>query len=522
MMSKIFYIAFFIVLLCADGCQWHSNASAREYKIVRIAMDEDPATLDPRKANDLRTKAIVHMLYEGLMRNNAHGKPIPAVAKEVIISKDQKTYTFIMRKSFWSNGAPLTAYDFVRTWTKILEPEFETPNASYFYLIKGAKEAKEGKTSIEEVGIKAVDPLTLVIELESATPYFLELLTTHFFYPVYNDFFTGIPVTNGPFKLTQWQRNKKLEMDKNPQYWEASNVRLNKILLLPLNPYAAMVMFENDELDWVGAPFGSIPLEGLKTLKYQHKLHIASAAQTYFFRINTTLPPLQSLSMRYALAYALDRKTLVENVLQENEKVATAFVPPSFGLMPNSYFDDHDIPKAWYAYQEALEQLKISKDEFPPITLCYISTGDNKKIAETAQRQWHHVLGINVQLESYEKEIFDERLARNAYGLALDSRFAEYDDALNFLGIFSSVSEKGKISGWQNAGYLNLLDQSLEEVNPAERQKILKSAQENLLTNMPIIPLFFSTFSYLKAETLFGVYISDLGYFDFKDAFYED
>ena len=145
----------------------------------------DPQTLDPRRVRDLATTTTIHMLYEGLMRNGPDGKPAPALAENVAISPDQMTYTFTLRKSGWSDGTAVTAQDFEKSWKSMLAPEFPSPNAYQLYPIQGAQAAKEGRGSIDTVEVKAIDDATLVVNLEQPTPYFLSLLTTHFYYPVH-------------------------------------------------------------------------------------------------------------------------------------------------------------------------------------------------------------------------------------------------------------------------------------------------------------------------------------------------
>lgn len=521
MISKsIAYATLIAGILSFSGCRQDNHRADTSAEVVRIAAGDDPHTLDPRLARNLETATVLHMLYEGLMRSDFHGKPIPAIAEEVKISNDQKTYTFKLRKSVWSNGEPLIANDFVDTWKTILDPKFPAPNAYQFYQIKGAKAAKEGKASFEDAGIKAIDPYTIVIELESPAPYFLEMLTTHFFYPVHKNFSAENVITNGPFKLDQWQKHHEFAVVKSPHYWDANEVKLSKIILMPLDEHTALRMYESGELEWAGSPMGVIPQDAMQSLKMQHQLHISPAAGTHWFRVNTARAPFQTAKMRRAFAYALDRKAIVEHITQGNQKPATAVVPPSMGLHPAAFFEDHDIPKAWYSFQEALEESHISKDDFPVVSLCYANGDRNHKIAQAVQQQWKKALGIEVKLDNCESQVFYDRLGRQDFQLAIGSWFADFQDPINFLEVFKYKTNRTNNTQWENQQYITLLNNSAVEDDPVKRLAILKKAEEVLMTDMPVIPVFFASYNYVKAENLLGVYFSDLGYLDFKFAFY--
>ena len=518
MKSRAFPIIFWMVFLLA-GCQQSQNRSDIRNGWAHIPMTKDPSSLDPRLEKSMEAKTVFHALYEGLMRYNMHGDPIPAIAEKVELSPDKKTYTFTLKKTRWSNGDPLTAQDFVSTWRQLLEPDFPSVHTPLFYIIKGAREAKKGIIPVENVGIQTPDPYTLIIELESPTPYFLDLLATHYFFPMHSQFSSHRVITNGPFALDNWQRNKVMTLVRNPKYWDANEVRMQKLYFVILDEYASLNMFEGQDLEWAGSPMSNIPQDIMPTLKYRHQLRIVPAAGIHWLRINTDKPPLQSSKLRRALAYAIDRKSLTEKTLQGNQKPALSLLPGPFKSNPSSHFQDYDTPAAWYLFQEALEEMRITKDTFPSITLCYLTNTLNNKIANAIQEQWTKTFNIEVLLEGCERAIFSHRLIHQEYQIALDSFFAEYKDPFNFLEIFKNNSSP---ETWNHAGYTQTLRESSLEAIPLKRKESLAKAEDILMQQMPVIPLFFDTFAYAKSERLFGVYFSDLGYLDFKYSFYEE
>lgn len=525
MLKTLFHSLVFLSLsLALTSCKMnHSDVKdgfGDSDEVLRMACTDDPQTYDPRLARDLPTVTVLHMLYEGLMRISFRGKPEKALALQVDISPDLKTYTFELRKSIWANGDPVTAYDFVETWKSILDPQFPAPNAYQFFLIKNAKNCKEGTASFDQVGIKAPDDHTLVVELESPAPYFLDLVSSHFYYPTHRASTNENPITNGPFKPLNWKRNNRISMIKNPSYWDAKEVRLNGIVLLVLDEHTALRMYENGELDWVGSPLGTLPQDSIQSLKHQHKLMVAPAAGTHWFRFNTDKPPFNNLNMRKAFTLSIHRNDLVDFVTQGGQKPAEAIVPPSLGLETHSYFEDHEVPAAWYAFQEALEQMKISKDELPEISLCYATNDRNHKIAQAVQQQWKTALGIDVKLENLESKIFFDRLSRKDFQMANGSWYADIRDPINFLDVFKYKTNPTNNTQWENQKYITLLDKSNREAHPTKRFNLLNKAQGILMKEFPVAPLFFGSFNYIKDAGLLGVYFSDLGYLDFKYAFF--
>jgi len=493
-----------------------------EDQILRIASTDEPSSLDPRLSRDVPSITYLFMLYEGLMRLDTQGRPKPALAEEMSLFPDQKTYTFKLRKSNWSNGDPVTAEDFVRTWKSVLDPTFPAPNAYQLYVIKGAKDAKEGKIALDEIGVHAPDPQTLVVELETPLIYFPDLLASYFFLPVHAQSTSENLIGNGPFLVHAWKKQNEFVAKRNPYYWDAQEVRLDGVIIQQLDEHTALRLFENGDLDWAGSPMGTLPQDAVATLRAQRLLHIANAAGTHWFRINTEKSPFNNQQMRRALALALNRKAIVEHVTQGYQRPAEAIVPPSLGLHLKSYFEDADIPAAFTAFQEALKELHLSIDDIPPITLSYGSSDRDHKIAQAVQQQWSKALGLDIQLQSLELQVFREKLKQGDFQIASGGWYADYHDPINFLEVFKYKTNATNATRWEDPHYTELLNASSSEADPLKRLDMLKSAEAILLEQMPVAPLFFAVFNYVKDDNLLGVYFSDLGYLDFKYAFFGD
>lgn len=521
-----FYLIVFC-LLAFTACR-QPEKPVTQSDTLRMSMEGDPQTLDPRRVRDLSTVTVMHMLYEGLMRTQADGLAAPALAESITVSPDQKTYTFHLRSSAWSNGDPVTAKDFEQTWKSLLNPQFPSPNAYQLYLIKGAQAAKEGEVSLDQIGVSAPDDLTLIVELEQPTPYFLHLVATHFFYPIHASLrqqtadARPLPdsdiVTNGPFKLEKWNYRNELTAIKNPHYWDRSNVRLNRIQLIVLDNPTALQLFQNGELDWTGSPLSTLSVDALASLRRQEKLEVAPAAGVYLFRINTEKPPFNHIKMRQAFALALSRADLVEYVLQGNQVPAFGLIPYSF-IAGQPFFDDEDIHLARRLFQEAMEEQALTLENFPQVSIQYASGERAHKIAQVVQQQWKETLGVNVALQSSEAKIYYDQLKNRTYQLGIGSWFADFRDPISFLEIFKLKDNGTNNTQWESPHYIELLNQSALVQNAEKRKELLKQAERTIINEMPIIPLFYSSYNYVKNPMIKGVYFSELGYLDFKHAY---
>lgn len=510
-----------------SACQSDSPDKSNK-ATLKIAFQSEPTTLDPRLGTDLYTANVIQMLYEGLMRIDYQGKVVPGIAEVVDVSPDELTYTFHLRDAVWSDGTALTAKDFKKTWLSLLDPAFPSPNAYQFYYIKGAKEYKENRGSVEDVGIKALDAKTLQVELESPTPYFLKLVSSVFYMPVHpdmrqNKLTENHAISNGPFIVKEWKNNDELVLIKNPNYWDSKIVSIDTLILVILDENTAFKMFVNGHLDRAGSPTSTLPQDSIATLKSQQELKIKPGAGIHWFRFNTEASPLNHAKMRKAFNLALDRKSLVDHVMQGNQIPAIGIIPSVVGWNTGTaYYKDHDIPGAWNLFQEALIEMNIDKDSIPPITLIYAANDRNHKIAQAVQQQWNKAFGIQVKLESQEVKIFAENVLKGNYQIAVGSFFADYSDPISFLEIFKYKKNATNRTRWENPDFTALLNASYRESQPEKRMAILQRAEAILMDHMPVAPICFASFNYLESENIGGVGLSDLGLLDLKYAFIED
>lgn len=519
---------FFIFLVLLAGCK--NSSSLSNGQCIRINIGADPQTLDPRKARDLTSITLMNMFFEGLMRNSKKGELEPALAESVEVSSDGLQYRFHLRKSFWSNGDPVTSFDFAESWRSVLDPQFPSDIAYQLYGIKNAKKAKQGEISLSEVGILTPDAQTLIVDLENPIPYFLQLVSMSSFFPVSHKIASGNSnwscdpatyVCNGPFLLKKWKHSDVIEAVKNQKYWQEEQVHLAKIDLFMMSPDTEIQMFEEKNLDWAGSPLSTIPVDAIQHLKEKEGLFISPFFGTYFFRVNTSETiqgkknALSCPSFRRALALSLNREAITKNVLQGGKIPARGLVPPEMNLSEKGYFQD-DVSQARSLLTDALLKLDLTLDKLEPTRLSFASSERNALIAQAVQKQWEDALGIRIELEAVEPKTYFKMNANKEFQLAAGSWTADFNDPINFLEVFKFKEASTNNTNWENSKYTDLLNQSAFCRNAEERSGLLREAEEVLMEQMPIIPIFQYTLNYLQNPDLEDVVLSPLGKIDFR------
>lgn len=462
------------------------------------------------------------MLFEGLTRTSRDGKAELALADRVAVSEDGLRYTFTLRNTKWSNGDPVTSFDFATSWKTVLDPQFPSDIANQLYVIQNGRAVKKGELPINALGIQTPDAKTLVVTLETPVPYFLELVSLTPFLPVPSNlaFESGPWVSNGPFILQNWNRSDFLSFAKNPSYWEASSVQLEEIDFYLTSSDTGIRMFQQGLLDWTGSPLSTIGSAAIPTLRQERLLQVNPFSATSFFRVNTSEAigekknPLSNVHFRKALAAAIDRKSIAEQILQGGHQPATSFVPREMGLHPEGCFADGDATQAMDLLQLAFQEMK--EEQLSPIVLSFLGSERNSAIAQAIQNQWEKTLGIQVELDPVEGKVYFQRVAQKEYQLALGSWTADFNDPVNFLEVFKYKESGTNNTGWEDQRYIDLLNRSSVCMDSKERLKCLATAEELLMDQMPLIPIYHYVLNYLANDGLKDVALSSTGVVDFR------
>ncbi|MBX9971979.1 peptide ABC transporter substrate-binding protein [Cytobacillus firmus] len=501
---------------------------------LRVNINTEPPSLNPGLAQDSTSGTVLRNVLEGLTRINQDGKPENAMAEDIKVSEDGKTYTFTIRDAKWSNEDPVTAKDFEYAWKWALDPANNSTYAYQLYYIEGAEAFNTGKGEKDAVGVKAIDDKTLEVKLVNPTPYFEELTAFYTYLPVNSKIAEANPewatdagenfTTNGPFHMVEWSHSDKIVLEKSKTYWDAETVKLDSIEMVMINdPNTELSMFDNGELDWAGAPTGALPTDAMQALKDEGRLVTQPIAGIYNYKFNTTVEPFNNVNIRKAFAHAINRQELIDNILQGEQLPAMAIVPPSmFEENEKGYFPDNDVEKAKEYLQKGLEELGLKDaSELPAVNLSYNTSEAHQKIAQAIQDMWKQNLGVEVTLDNSEWNVYLDKLDQMDYQVARLGWLGDFNDAINFLEMYRDADGGNNNTGWESKEFQDLLAKSATETDPEARQQLLKDAEAIFMEDMPVAPIYFYTNNWVQAENLKDVAVSGLGDVQYKWAHFE-
>lgn len=516
------------------GCGGEKSASggAAEGKKLIYNLGEDPKTIDPALNASVGGSTILVNAFEGLMRVDENDKAIPGVAKEYKISEDKLTYTFTLRDDAkWSDGKPVTAGDFEYAWKRALDPKNGAEYAYQLYYIKGAEEYNTKGGKVEDIAIKTINDKTLEVTLVSPTPYFIELMAFPCYFPVRKDvvekdsnWATKVDsyISNGPFKLSEWRAKDAFVFTKNENYWNKDSVKLDTLEMRMIRDVnSAYSAFESGQIDMVD----SIPPAKIESAVQSGVGTIYPQIGNYFYCVNVSgndMSPevLRNPKVIQALNLAVDRDTLIKNVTKGGQKPATSFVPSSIKGADGNKFSS----KEFFPSKGDKEQAKKLLEEagypggkgIPTLTLTYNTEGNHGDIAQAVQAMWKEI-GVNVELQNQEWKVFQKTRTDLKYNIARHGWVGDYVDPMTFLDMWLSNSGNNK-AGYKSPEYDKLIEAARIETDNAKRDEYLKKAEEILLTDMPIIPIYEYTQPKAMKKNIKGIRVSQLGQVYFNQA----
>ncbi|MGD8171537.1 ABC transporter substrate-binding protein [Vibrio sp. TRT 21S02] len=482
---------------------------AEKQELVR-GNGTEVATIDPHKSQGVPESHVIRDLLEGLVNQDADGNTIPGVA-ESWETKDNKTFTFHLRKDAkWSNGDPVTAEDFVYSWQRAVDPATASPYSWYmeYTKMKNAKDIVAGKKDKSTLGVKAVDDHTLVVELETAVPYFVMMTghtTTKAVHKAtvekYGDQWTKPEnfVGNGAYVVDRWVLNERMVLKRNEQYWDNDKTVLDKVTFLPIeNQVAEMNRFLSGELDFTSS---ALPVEHFKRLKkeYPESVSVEGSLCTYYYSFNTKKKPFDDVRVRKAISYAIDRSIVTDAILAQGQKPAYFLTPEiTAGFNP-------ELPEFAKMTQKErnaeaarlLEEAGFGKDNPLKFTLLYNTNENHKKIAVALGSMWKKTLGLNVTLENQEWKTYLSTKDSGDFEVSRAGWCGDYNEASSFLTLMVS---KNTTAGqhWGNKEYDAIIDQALNSTSEAERTALYLKAEELMAKEMPIAPIY----QYVRARLL--------------------
>lgn len=472
----------------------------------------DPETLDPHQVTALDASRLINAVFEGLVSVDPKTlEPRPGAAASWSISDDGLVYTFRLHADGkWSDGTPLTAGDFVRSFERALTPATAASYAELFFHIEGAKQFYEGAVKdFAEVGIRAEADHVLRIRLTHPCSFFLDLLTMPVFFPVrvadverHGEQWTrpGKLVGNGAFVLSDWRPRDRLVFRKNANYWDAEFVKLEEITALCVDDLnTAYKLYLEGDVDWLP----SIPHPRIEEIRRHPDYYVVPFLGTYFYRFNVTAPPFNDVRVRQAFCRATDREAITSQLLKNGQKPVASFCPEVAGYQPvdGLSYDPLEASRLLAAagYAEGGKEL-------PVVELSYNTNEGHKQIAEAIAQQWKRNLGVSVVTRNSEWKVFLDDMKSLNYQICRASWIGDYNDPSTFFDIFESTSGNNR-TGWKHREYDRLLARTRREQDVKKRFELFRQMERILVEKeCPIIPIYRYVNTGLLAEDVWGWY----------------
>jgi len=516
----------------------------------------DPATLDPTLNGASDGGDVINQTFEGLTREIG-GIVQPGMAESWDVSADGLTVTFNLRESNWSDGTPLTADDFVYSWLHGMDPDTASEYSWIWEYtnVVGAMDfafGEEGATAAD-VGIKAVDDLTFEVKLVNPTPYFISLVAFYHFMPVQQAAVEAgadgiwakdpdLYVSNGPFVLTEYDLGEGLRLEKNPEYWNAEEVKINviegKFIDNETTAYAGYYAGEFDVI--ASVPLAVVPI----LIAESDEFHVFPLLGTYYYSFNmdadgdgeytnaTDDGIWSNVKLRNALSYSIDTEAITE-VLGAGQVAAGGFVPPGFLDHEDKDFfaeagtyglvtDDGNYAEAVTLFAEAAAELSMTVTELKDqITnheeLLYNTSEAHKIVAEMVQEMWATNLGFTIPLQNQDWAVFQGTRKAGDFSIARGGWITDFMDPSGLLSIFDSANAYND-PNYYNDDYDLLLQEAQEATSLEVHFTKLYAAQTMFMEAMPIIPVYHYTDTILVKEYVEGWGRSVLGSVDFSKA----
>ena len=461
--------------------------------VLRIGSPGDPQTLDPHRYTLNLEEHILKDMFLGLTAMDARGAIVPGSAKSWDVSSDGLTWTFHLRENSWSDGTPVRASDFVYSLRRLLTPDTAAPLAFFLYVIANARDINSGDKSPSELGATAQDDRTLVIQLEKPFPYLPERL----FYP------TGYPlpqhiveefgrdwvkpqnwVSNGPYKLASWKPQQAVVLTKNPHFYDADQVSIDRVQYVPVaDSLASYHRYLADELDIIG----DFPAGELAALRESHPNHVrlAPLLSTMYLVFNVTESPFEDARVREALALAIDRQKLTKQILRSGEVPNASIVPPMVsGYTSLVKSPGPDVEQA----RKLLQEAGYSEENPLEITLSYFTGAENKQVYVAIASMWQEV-GVKVTLHHAELKVHFTSLAAGEFEVAQAGWYGESNPE-HYIELLWSGIGSINYGRYKSEEFDRLLEDAKNTVDSAERAKTLQRAEAVALKEFPVIPLY--------------------------------
>ena len=511
-----------LALAALGGCSRQPTRSstgvARPGAAVLLrGLGAEPDSLDPQKARADEAQRVLRDICEGLTTLDKSGGVAPGIAEKWQVSPDGKTYTFSLRHDArWSSDQPVVAADFVAGLRRLVDPATASQYAEVVDVIANAGDIVAGRKHPESLGVSAPDAYTVVVQLSTPAPYLPALLSHPSTCPVdpvalANDKDSyarpGKLPSDGAFVLSQWVHGSYIYLTRNPHYWNNAATRVDAVKwMITPDEDAELTLYRADQLDvtdvipksqygWIRSHLGD-------------QLHVAPALGIYFYGFNLKSAPFAGdPKLRRALSMAIDRDELARLVLRSGELPAYGWIPPGVSDYTPQSPDYRSLTAAQRLAQARKLYAEAGYSAAKPLRFeLRYNTGEiHNELAVAIASMWQQALGVQVTLRAEEFRSLLQDIDRGDVQMFRSSWIGDYNDAYTFAQYFKS--DFGiNLTHYDNPAYDDLVNRAAAELDAAKRRALLEQAEQVMLADQPVIPIYFYVSKHLVKPRVTGWY----------------
>jgi oligopeptide transport system substrate-binding protein len=492
----------------------HAAIQADPSKTFTLRIQGEPETLDWNKAHTPIETYLLMNLMEGLVGFDANLKPVPSLAQSWTLSPDGRTYTFKLRPGVkWSDGVALKAQHFVYSWKRLLSPVTAAPYAYFLFDVEGAEFYNKGAiTDFNQVGVKALDDLTLQVKLARPVAYWIYVPTFWVTFPLREDVVDkhgaawaspGRMASLGPYSLVAHDYDSKIVFKANPTYWGKRGNIESVVFQIVKDDSTALSLYESGKIDFLT----DIASLDLKRLSSNPELRSFPYLKVGYLGFAVAKYPMNNPKIRRAIAMAID-KSKIADILHGRQQPATTFVPPK--LMAYS-------PKVGLPFDPARAKAELRAagiDASKPLNIELLTPNWEKTLtlAQFIQSELKKNLGIEVTLQPFDNKTFRAQLDLKIYPMFESSWGADYPDPDNFLTVFMSNAGNNR-TGFKNAKFDEDVMTARGTMNAKAREKIYVELQKFLIEDQAaVVPLYYEPNLALVRKRVKNLELNPLNY----------
>ena len=499
------------------------SAKSSAVRVLRRGLPGEPQTLDPHLGEDTFSFPVLRDLYEGLTAEDRDGQIVPGAAESWSVDKTGTVYSFLLRPNAkWSDGERTTATEFVQGLRRAVDPQTASGSSAQLAVIKNASDIIAGHKKVTDLGVAAIGDSSVRIELEHPAPFVLQILSQPVAAPLHIRTHDAVrisastnknKVSNGAYTLVSRIPGSFIELARNSNYWDVSNVLIERVRYINAESEATEIReYVAGQVDMTS----TIPAPDLDriTKKYGAEIQTAPILGTLYLALDVSESPLRgNLDLREALSIAVDRGLISEHVTLGVTPAYTFVAKGISGYKPPAYKWSEWPRERQLAYARTLFTHTGYSEKKPLHLTLYFNSGESiQRIMIAIAASWKENLGIVTDLVSDEFRVFlAGRKDRRRWDVARLGWYADYDDPASFLEVFSRNNSQND-PGYMSTEFNDLIDAARIEPNPDQRMLLLQKSEEVLLNDYPIIPVYFYAARRMVKPYLGGAKISPLNH----------